>query len=271
MPYDGCSSVRRTLILTLVLVTVTAACAGNGAASDVRSFAGIAASGPEIVVDPSGTSAVLTVETTIEAICAVSFGIGDPEGRIATDQDMEAAGHRQHRVVLGRLEPDTEYAYRIQGVGVDGFLYRSDVLTFRTPPTGDAASAANIALGTVISEVSSEHSSDFAAANAVDGDLSTEWSSRGDGSEAYITIDLGAETSVAAVAFRTRQMADGSALTTAFTVTDDAGSSHGPFPAGPEPVPVTFMTRYVRFDVAESTGGNTGAAEVEVYGDTASG
>lgn len=244
---------------------IVVACSGGAEDSGVASFEDIAVAGPDVEVDQSGTSVVLTVETSIDAICAVAYGVGEPQGSIATDREMEADGHRQHRVVLAGLRPDTEYAYRIQGVGVDGRLYRSEVFTFRTAPAGVSSLASNLALGATVAEVSSEFSAAFAASNAIDGDPSTEWSSRGDGDDAWITIDLGAETQVGAVAFRTREMSDGTAITATFTVTVDREETFGPFPVGPDPVEASFSGRVVRFDVVDSTGGNTGAVEVELY------
>lgn len=66
------------------------------------------------------------------------------------------------------------------------------------------------------------------ATNAIDGDSSTEWSSAGDG-----------------------------------------GQRHGPFPAGdrldPRTAAVPFTGRRLRFEVVSSTGGNSGAAEIEAF------
>lgn len=214
----------------------------------------------------SGRTATLTVETSIDAVCAVAFGETEALGNLATDQDMGGVGHDDHSAVLTGLTPDTEYFYRLQGVGSDGRLYQSDLMTFRTPP-GDAAPTedANLARGAMIVDVSSEFSAAFAAVNAVDGDPATEWSSRGDGDDAYITIDLGRPVVVTAVAFETRSMADGSAIAETFTVTVD-GVTYGPFDVGLAPVDFTAQT--IRFDVATSTGGNTGAHEIAVFSDS---
>jgi hypothetical protein len=254
------------MVVMLCTALSAVACSGDGDGDGVAPFEEIAVAGPDVEVDPSGTFAVLTVETSIDAICAVAYGAGEAKGSIATDQEMEPSGHREHRVVLSGLESDAEYSYRLQGVGADGRLYRSDIFTFHTPPAVASSPESNLARGATVLEASSEFSAAFTASNAVDGDLSTEWSSRGDGDDAWISIDLKAETQVGAVAFRTREMTDGTAITEAFTVTVDGETTLGPFPAGPDPVEVTFSGRVIRFDVATSTGGNTGAVEVEVYG-----
>jgi major membrane immunogen (membrane-anchored lipoprotein) len=250
------------VVLAVVLLT------GCGASDDgVASFDLIGVSGPDVEIDPSGTAAILTVETSIDAVCAVSYGIEAPAGNIATDREMDPEGHTEHRVVLSGLQPETEYAYRLQGVASDGRLYRSDVFTFRTPTRAGSPLGPNLAEQATVVDVSSEFSSGFAASNAIDGDPGTEWSSRGDGDGAFITIDLGDEVEVSAVVFRTREMTDETAITSTFTVTVDDTETYGPLPAGPEPVDVEFRGRVLRFDVAASTGGNTGAVELAVYGE----
>ena len=259
------------MLLLIGFALVAAACASPDAEEveagpEVLAFEDIAVAGPTVVVDPSATTAVLTVTTSIDAVCAVAYGVGQPSGEIATDREMDPNGHDEHRVVLTGLQPNTEYSYRLQGVGEDGRLYRSQVYTFRTPEAVLPPYGPNLALAAEVVEASSEFSSSFAAAFAIDGDRGTEWSSRGDGDDAYIVIDLGAPTEVTRVAFVTREMSDGTAITRTFTVTVDGDQTYGPFPAGPEPVEVSFVGRVLRFDVDESTGGNTGAVEVEVYG-----
>lgn len=255
----------RQLGLTLAVILVAASCAG-AATDDVAPFEDIAVAGPVVVSDLSGTAAVLTVETSIDAVCAVAYGEDAPMGNIATDREMESGGHSEHRVVVSGLQPDTEYQYRLQGVGADGRLYRSEIFSFTTPEASASDLRPNLAVGAAVVDVSSEFSESFRAGNAVDGDLGTEWSSRGDGDEAYITIDLGASAEVRAVAFRTREMSDGTAITRTFTVTVDDGEALGPFPAGANPTEVSFTGKVLRFDVDESTGGNTGAVEIEVFG-----
>lgn len=61
-------------------------------------------------------------------------------------------------------------------------------------------------------------------------------------------------------------MADGSAITETFTLVVDGELTLGPFATGPQPGQVEFHGQVVRFEVNNSTGGNTGASEVEIYG-----
>ena len=49
---------------------------------------------------------------------------------------------------------------------------------------------------------------------------------------------------------------------------EDDGETYGPFPSGPglSVADLQVTGQVFRFDVATSTGGNTGAVEIEIYG-----
>jgi hypothetical protein len=255
---------RAARIVLLVAVALAGACqnaAGGG--EEVLDFAHIAEAGPTIETSPSGISAVLRVSTTIDAVCAVAYGETEALGKLATDQEMGAGGHSDHEVLLSGLAPDTGHFYRLQGVGVDGRLYRSEILTFRTPPASEVLPGRNVAVDSEVVEVSSQFSEDFSAINAIDGDPATEWSTAGDGDDAYLVIDLGREVDVVAVGFHTRSMSDGSATAETFILTVDNADTHGPFPVGR--AEVSFTGKVIRFEVDSSTEGNTGATEIEVF------
>jgi len=125
-------------------------------------------------------------------------------------------------------------------------------------------------LGATVSSVSSEFNDAFAAAMAVDGDLVTEWSSAGDGDEAFIMLDLGAPREVSGFQFLTRSMTDGTAISETFTVIVDDSETLGPFPAGspaePQTSDVSVTGQVFTFEVETSTGGNTGAVEIGILG-----
>jgi hypothetical protein len=138
------------------------------------------------------------------------------------------------------------------------------------PSTDSLDRGVNLALDATVVDVSSEFNSSFAAALAIDDSGTTEWSSAGDGDDAFITIDLGETVQIAGVEFITRSMLDGTAITETFSVTVDDRDTYGPFPAGTA-VDSKFATvdgigRVIRFDVDTSTGGNVGAVEVRVLG-----
>lgn len=219
-----------------------------------------------VELDPSGTAAVVRLDTTIDVVCAVSFGPDNTLGALATDDDMAGAGHRNHHPLLTSLEPGTTYFYRLSGVDANGTIYQSDTMEFTV--SGGVPARANVARGGTITDVSSEYSGTYEASNAIDGSLATEWSSKGDGDDASITIDLGAPTPVTGVGFRTREMSDGTSITTSFTVTVDDGATYGPFASGPglSTADLEVTGQAFRFDVTTSTGGNTGAVEIEIYG-----
>lgn len=223
---------------------------------------------PEVVVDPSGTFATLSVTTTLDMACAVVYGQSEELGEgIATDDDMGGGAHATHQVVMRDLSPDTLYHYRVQGSGADGRLYQSGVATFQTPPVGPSqALGPNAALEASVTTVSSEFSADFTAGNAVDGDPATQWSTDGDGDDASITLDLGRVTDIVGFGYRTRSMSDGTAVVDSYQVTVD-GTVHGPFPAGPGLVvsDADLTGQVLTIDAVNTTGGNTGAAEIEVY------
>lgn len=237
----------------------------------VRRFDAIRAGRIALVPDPSGAGATLRVRTSIKAVCAVAYGRTTAFGRLATDGAMNPTGHQNHRAVLTGLKPATTYRYRLQGVGADGHLYQSRIYTFRTPAAAGSLVGRDVTHGARVLAVSSAFSPGYAGKNAVDGNPATEWSSRGDGSRAFITIDLRRRYRIRGVAFRTRSMSDGTAITRLFRVTVDGRRTYGPFPAGPRIERVNFTGRVIRFSVVRSTGGNTGATEVEVFAASAGG
>lgn len=233
-----------------------------------RPFETIQAGEVTLSFDASATVGTLEVDTMVPVVCAVVYGPDESFGLIATDDDMMGGAHSDHAPRLGGLEPETEYSYRLQGSDADGNLYVSDTMTFTTPAAAESNTpGSNAALEATVAEVSSEFSPGFSAGHAIDGDLTTEWSSDGDGDDAFIVIDLGPSADIVAVAFRTRSMSDGSAVTESYTVTVDESETLGPFQAGSEPAEVDATGSRVRFDVESSTGGNTGAVEVEIYVD----
>lgn len=256
------------ILIVAVLSMLLAACSAT-AADDIRirPIEDILAGDVSVDADPSGTVATLRVTTTIPVACAVIYGADQQFGSIATDDDMAGGAHRDHAPLLSGLEPDTEYRYVLQGSDAQGNLYRSQVRSFRTPDvTDDVAADRNVAPQGEVVDVSSEFSDAFTAANAIDGDLSTAWSTAGDGDDAAITIDLGRPTDISGVRLRSREMSDGTAIIRSFTVTVDDTDTLGPFEAGADhPTQLRARGRQVRVDAVDTTGGNTGAVEIEIY------
>lgn len=257
----------------VVLGLGLAACGAAGKPSGVagiRPFSAVEVGKTHLQVATSGRSAVVQLETNPPTVCAIAYGKTASLGSIADDPNMGGTAISHHVVVLSELVPGTTYHYRLTATDAEGRIYQTPSLaTFRTPRAG-ATAQRDIAVGAKVVAVSSQYSDAYKASNAVDGNLSTEWSSAGDGNHAFITIDLGRPRKVTGVAFITREMSDGSSITRTFAVVVDGRTKYGPFAAGdrvnPRIAHVAFTGTRLRFEVVRSTGGNTGAAEIEVFG-----
>lgn len=244
---------------------------GAAASQAVRDFAEIQVGEVRLEFDPAKGTAVLTVDTSIDAVCAVAYGPTADLGSLASDSDMAGGGHANHHPRLTGLAAGTVW-YRLQGVGPDGVLYQNEIMQFEFPEgSGEGDGSAqpplpNVASRATVTDVSSEFSDAYSGSNAIDGDLATEWSSAGDGDDAFIVLDFSEDMRIRGIGFHTREMTDGTSRTTTFTVTVD-GTVFGPFDAGPGLAIALFEAtgQVVRVDVETSTGGNTGAIEVEVY------
>lgn len=227
---------------------------------------------PIEVSEVSSVAASLVVVTSIDLACVVVFGRDASFGGLALDQDMGGGAHRDHRVVMRGLEPDTEYLYRLQGSDAQGNFYASEVRRFRTPPAARGAAlgvdVATVAAGAVVIATSSDFGSGFAGERAIDGDARSEWSSRGDGDGAFITVRLSEAVDVTGFGLWTRTMGS-SAQIERFEVVNEHGDVFGPFEVPDAAALHAFAAsgrgQEFTFRVVASSGGNTGAVEVAVY------
>lgn len=261
----------------LALVLVLAACAGGGSDAtsadavdiEVRPLEDVLDSPIVVSADPSGTSATVSLTTTIPLACAAIYGEDDDFGLVATDADMAGAAIIDHNPVLLGLEPETDYQYVMQGSDAAGNLYRSEVLTFTTPEATEVATpGTDVAVDGTVTEVSSEFSDAFGAANAIDGDPGTEWSSDGDGDDAALTIELAEVTEVVGFGVRSRSMGDGTSIIERYRVVVDDDEVLGPFDVDPDVLSVAGAAvtgERFRFEAVDTTGGNTGFVAVEIY------
>jgi hypothetical protein len=196
---------------------------------------------------------------------------------------MMGGAVREHSVSLTGLTPNTLYHYRITLTDEQARVYQSEDLTFTTaasdaspaapPPGGE--NVASLAAGARIRDVSSnfgggDNDSSFGANNAIDGQPSTQWSSDGDGDDAWIEIELPETYDVHTIGFWTRTMPNDTAQIFTFTTITADGEIHGPFELADANqiyyFPVEFTARTLRFEADSTNTGNTGAVEIEVYG-----
>ena len=143
------------------------------------------------------------------------------------------------------------------------------------PPSIEGENLALTANGTRVVEVSSNFggggmNSAYGAIKALDGDPSTEWSSNGDGDDAWIEIELPSRTNITSIGIWTRTMGT-SAEISSFRVVDELGGIVGPFTlehaTGIHHFDTDFEARRLRFEVIDSSGGNTGLVEMQIFGE----
>lgn len=268
-------------MFTLLLISLLAACtsAGEDGQSEVK-FLPIDAiiEGELAITNFINGTANLPISTTIPVACSIVYGTSPEFGSIATDLDMAGGAHSEHNPLLTGLASNTQYYYRVQGVDAAGNIYVSEVLSFTSPDfealSADSENLALASKGTVITGYSSIFGdgtidSQWGANNAIDGNPNTQWSSNGDGDDAWIELELASEEQVNRIGFWTRTMGT-SAEIESFQIVTDSGETFGPFAVSDASevfyFEVDFVAQRLRFEVLSSSGGNTGAIEVEVYG-----
>lgn len=283
--------IRLSAFAAVLVTLIISACGGGNDQpsqvsndSQVRPLSDILAG--EISFDnPQPNSVTLLLNTSIPVVCAAAYGTTDDYGQLATDTDMMGTGHSNHHPLLTDLQPDTEYHIRLQGIGADGVLYRSDDLTFRTPPQPAASeqesrgeNLASREMGARVVGVSSifdisgmgEDLDVWGADNAIDGNPRTAWATQGDGDDAWIEIELGQKTHVTQIGFWSRTMG-ASAEIFSIQVTNAEGETAGPFEldgaSGIHYFDVDLNASTLRFEAFDTSGSNTGAVEIEVYGE----
>lgn len=226
----------------------------------------------------SDGTATLPIETTLPVACSIVYGTTPEFGQLAVDMDMAGGAHTEHSPLLTGLEPETTYYFRVQGVDNNGVIYISEVMTFTTPvfDTNETENLASSSRGAEIIGFSSafgnaELDERWGAGSAFDDNPNTQWSSAGDGDEAWVEVKLARPAKIEAVEFWSRSMSDGTAITLAFTITTETGQVYGPFevPDANEPYEfeISFEADTLRFDLVETTGGNTGITDIAIYGE----
>jgi hypothetical protein len=274
--------IRRWPSILISLLVLMVACAGQAplapAVLPLDQMPG-GVEGPE-VVDDLGTSVVVRFTSGVPTVCNVAYGTDTSYGQLAT-MPMMGGAVREHAVSLTSLTPNTIYHYKITLTDGQARVYQSEDLTFTSASPSqpverpEGINVASAKAGATITGVSSnfgggDNKGTFGAERAIDGDPSTEWSSNGDGDDAWIEIQFDRAYNVQTIGFWTRTMPNGTAQIFSFAVITDEGETHGPFDL-PDAnqmyyFPVDFRAHALRFDAVTTNTGNTGAVEIEAYG-----
>jgi len=224
--------------------------------------------------------AMFRFRTRIETTCEAQFGQApDALDRSAIDPSMDADNPYalDHSVPLGGLMPGTRYYVVAMAEDRAGESYESSALSFDTLAADESTELVNVALinaGSRVASVSSnwmlgDNNSSFGANNAIDGSMSTQWSSNGDGDEAFIEVEFADIATLVELRFRSREMTDGSSIIRGIELTTESGQRFGPY-LTPDPARLysiafdpPIQARRVRIDATETSGGNTGAREIQ--------
>ncbi len=232
--------------------------------------------------------AVVRFDTSRPTTCEVEYGTSKTNlNATATDPTMdEGEFATEHNVPLEDLRSQSTYHFRTRATDNAGRTYFSEVSRFSTTATSgvEPSSMINIATraqGASIRMVSSNfggggNDSFWGADKAIDGLMGTEWSSHGDGDNAFVTIDLGQMRTIQALSFRSRKMTDGSSIIRSIRlIFDDNPSTATEVYPTPDPDQVyTFSfnapisARTVTVEAVETTGGNTGVKEIQLLSDS---
>lgn len=225
--------------------------------------------------------AVLRFDTSVPTSCEAEYGTAADELTLtATDPDMaEGELTADHEVPLEDLPADTEIFWRARVEDADGAIARSELQSFTTLPAEDTdlPPLQNFAMQGNVTTVSSnfggaDNDSTWGANNAFDGQMGTEWATNGDGDDAMIEVDLGSSRKITHFAFRSREMTDGTSIIEEVQLRFDGGEPIGPF-ATPDPderyvfeFENAQQGQIVTLEAVTTTGGNTGAREIEFLG-----
>ena len=110
--------------------------------------------------------------------------------------------------------------------------------------------------------------SPFGANKAIDRNSGTEWSSNGEGNNSWIEIELAQVYALYMIGFWTRTMGNTAQIYSFKVITDD-GTQLGPYDLPDAATTYYFdvqvRAKRLRFEVQNSSGGNTGAIEIGAY------
>ncbi|TDO73391.1 F5/8 type C domain-containing protein [Halanaerobium saccharolyticum] len=230
---------------------------------------------PEIT-NLTGSGVKIKFSSNEPTLSSTAIGSTNNFGRIARAPGSNPS--ENHQVTILGLQSESKYFTETITIDKAGKLIRSKIMTFRTPQIEAENVRENQALlekGAEITAVSSNFGNDisgsFGALNTIDGDPGTEWSSQGEGDEAWIEIKLKEKMKINGFGFWSRTMGDTGEIRVLKVLTGD-GENLGTFtiPDAEKLYNFSFPSttaEKLRFEVVESTGGNTGARTIRIYGE----
>jgi len=230
---------------------------------------------PPTILDIKPTEARLHFISRIPLACSITYGLTTEFGLLALDKTMNGGAISNHNPILSHLTPDRTYYYRVQGTDKQGKIYWSPINSFKTTAlNAQASNLLSINNGTTVSAVSSnygnaDNNQTWGANSTIDDSSATEWSSNEDGDKAFIELLLVKPTYINTLKVWSRSMSDGSAKIRRFSITIDNKETLEPFTLIDTQQAYEFtINRTVsrlRFNVIDSTGGNTGLIELQAY------
>ena len=236
--------------------------------------------GPTILTVGSDFASI-SFDSGVPTVCNSPFGETTDYGEVATIP-MFSGATLDHVLTFANLEPNTTYHYALVATDNNGNVYRStEDYTFTTNAADDSLIISETNWlspdsGAVVTDVSSNfggaaNDETWGANSALDGKQSSEWSSAGDGDDAFITIQFAQPIQLSSLAAMTRSMTNDTAQIFSFTVTTETGETFGPFDlddaASLYEFDVDFAASSLRFDAVETNGGNTGFVDIYAFGE----
>jgi len=228
----------------------------------------------DVSVDPSAFISLISASSTVEELEQPELVVGG----VWIDDQMIVYHSTQHRFPLANYVNPTQFTLDTDSGSQTH--HNSTVC-----PSSPLANLALLSKGASVLSVSSNFgtspsdvTSTYGGNKAIDEDPSTAWSSAGDGNDAFITISLPFPSNVVYVDFHTRTMVT-SAQVSEYAVEVDGGlvvasgcevlDANKPFNCeviGYDGEIGARNVTEVTFRVVGSSGGNTGAVSVGIYG-----
>jgi hypothetical protein len=233
------------------------------------------------VEEITSTRAVVRFATSAPTTCEAEYGTApNALNQSAFDPSMGGTLFAiDHNVPIEDLTPGTTYYYRARASTADERTFLSGIQEFTTlaAPALTSVNVALITTGSQVTQVSSNfggasNDATWGANNAFDGLMSTEWATNGDGDGASVSLDFGSERTIEGFGFRSREMPDGSSIILAVRLIFEPGTiERGPF-STPDPAEFyrfefneSIVVRSVLIEAVETTGGNSGAKEIQFF------